>query len=51
VQRRFADLADSLLVEEFWRVRTVEMRQMVFLVSGFAAFGLAFLWLRYRPAA
>lgn len=49
MQRRFAALADARLVEEFERMRRVEMRQMIFMLAGFAAFGLAWVALRFAP--
>ncbi len=51
MQREFATITDPLLVQEFSRLRASELRQMVFLLSGFALFGLAFLWLRFSAAA
>ncbi|MDP3938050.1 MAG: hypothetical protein Q8R92_07925 [Deltaproteobacteria bacterium] len=51
MQRGFAEIADPHLAQEFSRLRASEFRQMVFLLSGFAVFGLAFLWLRFAAAA
>lgn len=47
LQRGYAGLPDPLLVEEFARLRRSELRQLTFLLGGFAAFGVAFLWLRF----
>jgi hypothetical protein len=51
MQRRFEDLNDPLLLQEFSQLHRSELRKLVFLVAGFAGFGLAFLWLHYAPAA
>jgi hypothetical protein len=50
LQRQFEELPDPQLVAEFERLRRTEMRDLVILVAGFAALGIAFLWLRFiRP--
>lgn len=47
LRRQYQGLGDPLLVEEFDRLRVSELRQLVFLVGGFAALGVAFVWLRW----
>lgn len=45
LQRGFAALEDPVLVEAFARLRRSELRQLVFLLAGFGALGLAALGL------
>lgn len=51
MQRRFAALSDPELVTRFAQLRRSEMRQLVFLLAGFAGLAVAFVWLEWiRPA-
>ncbi len=47
MRRKFEGLADPQLVESFSRLHRWEVRQLVFLVTGFGALGVAYLWLHY----
>jgi hypothetical protein len=51
MQRRFEDLDDPVLIQEFCQLRRSERRKLVFLLGGFAAFGLASLWFHCASAA
>lgn len=51
MQRKFMDLDDSILQEEFSNLRRSELRSLAFFLTGVAAFGLAFLWLEYGSSA
>jgi hypothetical protein len=46
-QRKYALLPDPHLVAEFSALRRWEVRHLVFLLAGFAVFGLAAVWLRF----
>ena len=50
MQRGFEGLEDPHLCEEFGRLRRMEIRQLGFLLAGFAGLGVAFVWLRWIPA-
>jgi hydroxyacylglutathione hydrolase len=47
MQQEFAELGDPHLVTEFEGLRRIEMRQLAYLLAGFAGLGIAVLWLRW----
>jgi hypothetical protein len=49
MKSEFLQLRDPHLIEEFARLRRTEVRQLVFLIAGFAGLGAAFLWLEFAP--
>ena len=46
----FTEVNDPALVHAFSHLRHTELRQLGFMVAGFAVFGLALLWLKFAPA-
>lgn len=50
MQRKYEDLKDPYLVESFNRHYRSEVRQLVFLLAGFAGLGAAFVWLHWGVA-
>ena len=47
MQRKFLSLPDSELVNSFSSLYRFEVWQIVYLIAGFAALGVAFVWLRW----
>lgn len=50
MRRKFEDLGDLQLIESFSRLYRWEVRQLIFLVAGFGALGVAYLWIHYAQA-
>lgn len=51
MQRRYANLDDPFLVEQFDALRKFEVAQLVFVLAGFGALGLAAIWYEFIRAA
>lgn len=47
MQRKFEDLPDPDLVRSFSGLRRFEVWQLAYLIAGFAALGVAFVWLHW----
>ena len=47
MQKKFQDLPNPELVSAFAELYRLEAWQLVYLISGFAALGVAFIWLRW----
>ena len=47
MQRKFEDLPDPELVRSFSGLRRFEVWQLAYLIAGFAALGVAFVWLHW----
>lgn len=47
MRRKFEDLPDPVLVDAFSELHRFEVWQLTFLVIGFAALGVAFVWLHW----
>jgi hypothetical protein len=51
MQKQFEALGDPVLLESFRKQYKAEVRELVFLLAGFAALGAAMVWLRWFHAA